>query len=123
MEYIDGRPGPIVVELLIGADGKGAATTLPPSMHVTGVLVQWVSDGEPAHVTGADLKRAVLHHAVAALLLPRYAGQGSRHEGALVLGSVLSRARWARHRVGRALFDPRWRRRYSSSPISRACPG
>ena len=38
-EYIDGRSGPIVVELRIGADGKGAATTLPPSMHVTGELV------------------------------------------------------------------------------------
>jgi hypothetical protein len=36
--------------------------------------------------------------------LPRYAGQGSRHEGALVLGGVLSRARWTendiRHLVG-----------------------
>jgi hypothetical protein len=56
------------------------------------------------NVTGADLKRAALHLAVAALLLPRYAGQGSRHEGALVLGGVLSRARWTendiRHLVG-----------------------
>jgi hypothetical protein len=29
-EYIDGRPGTIVVELRIGADGKGAAT--PPTV-------------------------------------------------------------------------------------------
>jgi hypothetical protein len=30
-EYIDGRPGPIVVELRIGADGKGSARLLAKS--------------------------------------------------------------------------------------------
>src|SRR5262245_22073076 len=32
---------------------------MPPSMHASGELVQWVGDGEPAHVAGTDLKRAV----------------------------------------------------------------
>jgi putative DNA primase/helicase len=64
-------------------------------MHVTGELVQWVSDGEPARVAGDALKRAVLQLAVATLLLPRYPSQGSRHQGALVLGGVLARAGWS----------------------------
>ena len=98
-EYIDGRPGPVVVELRIGADGKGAATTVPPSMHVTGELVQWVRDGEPARVAGDALKRAVLQLAVATLLLPRYPNQGSRHEGACVIGGVLARAGWSAHDI------------------------
>jgi hypothetical protein len=102
-EYIDGCPGPVVVELRIGADGKGAATTVPPSMHVTGELVQWVSDGEPARVAGDALKRAVLQLAVATLLLPRYPSQGSRHEGALVLGGVLARAGWSRDDITRVV--------------------
>jgi hypothetical protein len=93
-EYHDGKPGQTIVELRIGGDGKGATTVLPPSMHTTGELVQWVRDGDPARVGGDDLTRAVTRLAVAALLKPRYPGQGSRHEGALVLGGVLARAGW-----------------------------
>jgi Bifunctional DNA primase/polymerase, N-terminal/Virulence-associated protein E-like domain len=93
-EYVGGRPGAMIVELRIGANGKGAVTVFPPSMHVTGEMVQWTSDGEPAHVAGDELKRAVLKLAVACLLKRHYPGQGSRHEGALVIGGVLARARW-----------------------------
>jgi hypothetical protein len=98
-QYHDGKAGPVIVELRIGANGKGAHTTVPPSMHVTGELVQWVSDGEPARVAGAQLKRSVLELAVAALLKPRYPGQGSRQEAALVLGGVLARAGWDAERI------------------------
>ena len=93
-EYRDGRAGQVIVELRIGGNGKGAATTLPPSMHASGELVQWERDGEPTRVAGDNLKRAVTQLAVACLLKPRYPGQGSRHEGALVLGGVLARAGW-----------------------------
>jgi hypothetical protein len=62
-------------------------------------MVEWVSDGEPARVAGVDLKRAVLRLAVACLLKPRYPGNGSRHEGALVLGGVLARAGWQREEI------------------------
>ena len=92
IQYKDGNT--VIVELRIGGNGKGAATTVPPSMHASGEMVQWVYDGEPARVDGADLKRAVTKLAVAALLKPRYPGQGSRHEGALVLGGALARAGW-----------------------------
>jgi hypothetical protein len=86
--------GAVIVELRVGANDKGAATVFPPSMHVTGEMVQWSHEGEPAHVDGAGLKRAVLELAVCCLLHPHYPGQGSRHEGALVLGGFLARNGW-----------------------------
>ena len=54
-QYDDGRAGPVIVELRIGADGKGATTVFPPSVHSTGELVQWTQAGEPALVAGTDL--------------------------------------------------------------------
>ena len=93
-EHVGGKQGPTVVELRVGGNGKGAATVLPPSMHVTGETVQWVKDGEPARVAGHVLKQAVTKLAITALLEPRYPGNGSRHEAALALGGVLVRAGW-----------------------------
>jgi hypothetical protein len=92
--YVDGKKAGVIVELRTGSDGKGAVTVFPPSMHVTGETVQWVNEGEPAHVSGHDLKRAMLKLAVTALLQPNYPSNGSRHEGALALGGVLARAGW-----------------------------
>lgn len=99
-EYHDGRAGPVIVELRIGGNGKGAATTFPPSMHASGELVQWERDGEPARVAGTRLKGAVAQLAVACLLKPRYPAEGSRHEGSLVLGGVLARAGWSADDIG-----------------------
>jgi hypothetical protein len=93
--YVDGKRAGVIVEVRTGSDGKGAATVFPPSMHVTGETVQWVVDNEPARVSGAVLKRAVLKLAVTALLQPNYPGNGSRHEGALALGGVFARAGWS----------------------------
>ena len=92
--------GAVIVELRIGANGKAATTTFPPSMHPSGELVQWERDGEPARVAGDDLKRAVLALAVCCLLKPHYPGSGSRHEGALVIGGVLARANWKSDDIG-----------------------
>ena len=89
--YFNGKPGPTVVELRVGGNGKGALSVFPPSMH-HGETVMWMRDGEPAKVAGLELKRAVLKLALACVLAPAYPGQGSRHEGALVLGGVLARA-------------------------------
>jgi putative DNA primase/helicase len=94
-EFVDGRPSRVLVELRIGGGTKGATTIFPPSMHMSGEVVQWVGDGEPARVPGNELKRAVLKLAVTCLLRPRYPGQGSRHEGALVLGGLLARSGWS----------------------------
>jgi Bifunctional DNA primase/polymerase, N-terminal len=117
-EYQDGKPGPVIVELRIGADGKGATTVLPPSMHVTGEMVQWELDGNPAHVGGGDLKRAVLKLAVACLLTPHYPGAGSRHEGALVLGGVLARAGWQPDDM--AVWSKCWRARLATTTCATA---
>jgi hypothetical protein len=92
--FMNGRAGPMIVELRIGGDGKGAATVAPPSMHETGETVEWIREGEPAQVAGDELFHAVRKLAVASLLKPYYPGQGSRHEGALVIGGVLARAGW-----------------------------
>jgi hypothetical protein len=51
-EYVGGKLGQMIVELRIGGGSKGAVTTAPPSMHVTGELVQWVNEGESARVPG-----------------------------------------------------------------------
>src|SRR5262245_55345501 len=42
--------GAVIVELRSGGNGLGAATVVPPSMHVTGETVRWERDGEPARV-------------------------------------------------------------------------
>jgi hypothetical protein len=70
--YVDGKKAGVIAELRTGSNGKGAATVVPPSMHVTGETVQWVNEGEPAPVCGDELKRAVLKLAVTTLLQPRY---------------------------------------------------
>jgi hypothetical protein len=105
-EYVNGKQGKMLVELRVGGNGMGAVTTAPPSMHTSGEKVQWVSEGEPAHVPGDVLKRAVIQLAVATLLVRNYpadTGSGSqsvRHEGALVVGGVLARAGWNSDDIG-----------------------
>jgi P4 family phage/plasmid primase-like protien len=104
--------GQMIVELRIGANGLGAQSVVPPSLH-SGETVEWVNDGEPAKVVGEDLAHAVRKLAVAVLLSTHYPGQGSRHDGALVIGGVLARARWDAKDIGhvvevvaRAAGDP-----------------
>jgi len=108
-EYVGGKPGPMLVELATGGGGKGALCTVPPSLHAIGETVQWVTDGEPATVDGAALKKAVTELAVAALLTRYYPSAGggsrggSRHFAALALGGVLARARWLADDIGRLM--------------------
>jgi P4 family phage/plasmid primase-like protien len=104
--------GQMIVELRIGGDGKGAQSVVPPSIH-SGETVEWVNDGEPAKVAGEELAHAVCKLAVASLLSTHYPGQGSRHDGALVIGGVLARAGWDAKDIGhvvevvaRAAGDP-----------------
>jgi hypothetical protein len=86
--------GGVIVELRIGGANKGAVTVFPPSMHITGEMVQWVNDGEPAQVAGDVLLRSVTQLAIACVLKQAYPGQGLRHDAALALGGVLARSRW-----------------------------
>lgn len=114
--------GAVIVELRIGANGKGATTVFPPSMHASGEMVEWVNDGKPARVDGQVLKHATLKLAVACALKPHYPAQGSRHEGALVLGGALARAGWKSEDIGhliqvvaRAAGDDEWRDRVTAA--------
>jgi len=103
-QFINGRAGPMIVELRIGGNGKGAVTVAPPSMHETGEMVEWVRDGDPTRVADDELLRAVRKNAVASLLSTHYPGQGSRHEGALVIGGVLARAGWSADDIGHVVM-------------------
>ena len=80
-----------LVELRIGGSDKGAQTLFPGSMHPSGEPIEWVSDGEPKHVDGGELKRFVGALAAAALLVRHYPATGVRHDAALVLGGMLAR--------------------------------
>lgn len=69
---------------------KALQTVFPPSLRHTGGTVEWVRDGAPADVSGADLVPAV-KGVGAAVLLARYA----RHKVVLRVANLLARAGWA----------------------------
>lgn len=73
---------------------KNLQTVFPPSLHHTGGTVEWLRDGTPAEVAGADLVAAV-RHVGAAVLLARYAKPKERHALVLLLANLLVRAGWA----------------------------
>jgi hypothetical protein len=86
-----------LVELRCGGGGKGAASVVPPSMHVTGERVAWANgeaEAEPARIDGSGLKRAVTRLAIASVLVRHYPADGLRHKAALALGGALVRAGW-----------------------------
>jgi hypothetical protein len=93
--------GAMLVELRIGAGGKGAVTLVPPSVHPSGEEVTWDVDGNPAEVSGDDLKERVALLAAATLLVRHYPAGGRRHAAALVLGGVLARAQWTKDDIAR----------------------
>lgn len=119
--------GVCLVELRTGRRDKqqrpvGALSMVPPSLHPSGERVRWYRDGEPAHVAGVDLTRAVGTLAAAALLVRHYPAAGKRHEAALVLGGFLARAGWSEQRiapfagaVAQAAHDDEWEERAHSA--------
>ncbi len=86
--------GAMLVELRIGAGGKGAQTLFPPSRHPSGESITWDTDKECGRVDGDELKQQVALLAAATLLVRHYPASGTRHGAALVLGGVLARAQW-----------------------------
>ena len=81
------HPGGMLVELR----ATGAQTVFPPSLHPSGESVAWVEDGEPARVTGAELRAHVARLAAAALLARYWPRRGARHHAALAAGGLLLR--------------------------------
>lgn len=119
--------GVCLVELRTGRRDKqqrtvGAMSMVLPSLHPSGERVRWYRDGDPAHVAGVDLTRAVGTLAAAALLVRHYPAAGKRHEAALVLGGFLARAGWSEQRiaafasaVARIAHDDEWEERAHSA--------
>ncbi len=111
--YRDPVDGGTIVELR----SDGAQTVAPPSVHPSGELVVWESDGEPARVDAAELRVAAPRLAACALVA-RHWPTGSRHDAALALAGMLLRGGWSREdtehfvcRAAEAARDEEWRDR------------
>ncbi len=72
---------------------KAIQTVFPPSLHVSGQTLEWIRDGNPATVTGADLV-ATVRTVAAAVLITRYAKPKERHVLVLLVANLLVRAGW-----------------------------
>ncbi len=86
---------------LVEIRSTGAQTIFPGSVHPSGDVVDWESNGEPQHVDLAVLETAARELAAACLLRRRYPESGSRHDFALGLAGGLLRAGWSVPRVER----------------------
>ncbi len=93
-----GEGGRVLVELR----STGCQTIVPPSDYPDGDRCTW-GPGRIARVQADELVRAVEDVAVAALLVMRYPGAGSRHEYALCVSGYLLRGGLAPERVRRIL--------------------
>lgn len=88
--------GAVICELRTGGGGAAALTVVPPSVHPSGELIEWSDDGEPSHVSGDELRRAVAKTAVASLLARYWPAEGGRHDVALTLDGFLTRLDWSK---------------------------
>jgi hypothetical protein len=91
----------------------GLQTVVPPSIHPSGELIEFVPGltGEPATVDAQMLKRATDHTAACALL-GRYApAPGARHDFFLAIAGALAHAKWDlgdASKVVRAIYRILW---------------
>lgn len=77
--------------MLVEIRSTGSQTIFPGSTHPSGERVEWAEDGEPASIDAADLHRAVVLLACAAILARHWPGMGARHETALAAAGFLAR--------------------------------
>jgi hypothetical protein len=80
---------------LVELRSTGQQTVVPPSVHPSGEVITWVSDGEPARVEGPILLQNGARTAAAALLGRSWPAKGQRHDAALALAGMLFGAGWA----------------------------
>jgi hypothetical protein len=82
-----------LLEVRIGAQGSGAQTIFPPSVHMSGEPIEW-EDGGPSKITDIDGDKLLLHArrlAAATEIARNYPNVGGRHDAAFVLGGFLAR--------------------------------
>src|SRR6185437_9355238 len=84
---------------LVEVRADGQQTVVPPSLHPSGEFYEFSKDGEPAVVSGDDLRRDVARVAAAALIARHWPAQGQRHEAAIALAGMLLRAQWLENEV------------------------
>jgi hypothetical protein len=86
-------------KMLVELRSTGGQTVSPPSVHPSGEMIAWDSEGEPATVAAGDLQVAVAKVAAAALIARHWPAEGSRHEAARALAGLLLRAEWTEEAV------------------------
>ncbi len=79
---------------LVEVRSDGAQTIVPPSVHPSGELLEWVVFEEPAEVSARELLRAAETTAAAALIASAWR-PGIRHQATLALAGVLLRSGWS----------------------------
>ncbi len=72
----------------------GHQTVLPGSLHKSGELIEFSSDGVPATIDATTLHTGVAHIASAVLLGRHWPGEGSRQDTAMALSGALLRHGW-----------------------------
>jgi hypothetical protein len=91
-QFMDpGGDGAAAAAMLVELRATGAQTVFPASVHPSGEPVEWVEDGEPGRLTGAELRAHVARLAVAALLARHWPRVGARHHAALAAAGLLLR--------------------------------
>jgi Family of unknown function (DUF5906)/Bifunctional DNA primase/polymerase, N-terminal len=83
-----------IIELRLGAGGKGAQTMFPGSLHPNGEHVEWDQSGDPGEHAYATLYAAITKVAVGAMVLRHWPDKKGRHEAALRIAGLLARAGW-----------------------------
>lgn len=103
---------------LVELRSTGQQTVVPPSIHLSGEPIRWECEGEPAAVSGEELRSAVARLAACVLLARHWPERGSRHDAALALGGMLLRGGWPEEpamrfvaTVARAAGDEEYRSR------------
>jgi alkylhydroperoxidase family enzyme len=99
LRYQDPITGSTLVELRVGGE-NGAQTIFPGSVHKSGEPIEWDETGGPAEIDGKELRERVTLLAAAALLARHWPSKGSRHDAALALGRILSRAGYDEADIG-----------------------
>lgn len=107
--------------MLVELRSTGGQTVIPPSVHPSGELISWESDGEPRRIDGPMLRAAVARVAACALLARHWPTKGSRHEASLATAGLLLRGGTSREEAeqiveaaSRAVGDEEWRDRVQS---------
>jgi hypothetical protein len=66
-------------QMLVEIRSTGGYTALPPSVHPSGDLLAWASEGDALRLTPDELTAPVTHLAIATLMAIHWPGHGARH--------------------------------------------